>query len=140
MVGSKGGLTCRFFSADDRNLGATIPTSFVVHDTESARPTFEVAFKVTQCGWIVGQDQEIATCSVPTDQMKNVFPPIKLQWEVTLADGETKYYPNDPVETMSLPLKVPIVEGIKGAKITWYATYIIIYFRNQICSSNGFYN
>jgi len=100
-----GGLFC-VFSNGANLLGATAPTLYSIHSQPSPRPNFDVKFNSYTCGLVDNIEQEIATCEVPKDQIKNVFPPIYLQWEVTLKDGEVKRIPENPEKTMSLALSV----------------------------------
>ena len=84
------------------------------------RPNFDVKFNSYTCGLVDNIEQEIATCEVPKDQIKNVFPPIYLQWEVTLKDGEVKRIPENPEKTMSLALSVVADRAVyAGATIEW---------------------
>ena len=57
---------------------------------------------------------------MPKDQVKDVFPPIYLQWEVRLADGDIYKFPSTPEKTMSLTLAVIANRALySGASIEW---------------------
>jgi len=117
MDNKAGGLFC-VFSNGPSILGISAPTVYTIHSAPSPRPNFDVKFNTHDCGLVDDIEQEIATCHVPKDQIKDVFPPIYLQWEVRLADGEIQKFPAAPEKTMSLALSVVANRAIySGASI-----------------------
>jgi len=119
MTGKKGGLACRFFSNDGRDIGITTPTAFSIHDTTSPRPNFEANFLQKECGLEDGVVQEVAECKVPDGEQGNVFPPVFLQWRMTRYDGSEVFQPEEPIKTMYLALNINVTEQAdSGATFT----------------------